>query len=359
MNHCNPLAPWRALLGAALVALVAACGGGGGGTAPLPTPQAGGGGGGSAGTPPPPSNSQYALQTNVPAPTYPAGTPRALILAKLNEVRAAGGWGLLGQSAALDQAANAHAQYVLTNRQLTHVQTAGLPGFTGVNPSDRAAAAGYTGVVTEVIGGFVASASAADFIPGVLRTIYHAQALQAGYRDVGIGVVLDTQFNQYIVVVLSGVATGASQQLMAAGGVKVYPGVGQTNVLTAFNPATEVPRPLPELTLAGHPVSVLLDNVNEAQLAASSLTVESFTLKDGSGNLVPALLMTAPGVKVGPGLTGDQRTDAMLAARSLYLVPKSPLLANTTYTAQVSARTSAGTYDRTWSFTTGNFTSSQ
>lgn len=338
---------------AALVGLtLSACGGGsssGGGTS---APSGGGSSNGGT-TPPPPSTAQYDLQTSVPAATYVAGSARESVYKTLNDVRSTGGFGLLTQNTALDQAAQAHAQYVANTLQIGHTEVPGTPGFTGVDLAARIQVAGYVGAwAGEVVGGGSAVYAVSDLPYGVLNTIYHAQALESGARDVGIGVAVDPKYNQNIVVIVIGYKT--TPQLPVAGQSLVYPLANQKSVLPAFPITAEVPRPLPEINTAGHPVFFTVNNVAEVNTAASSITVNSFTLKDSNGNLVPALLMTAPTVKVASGLASAQRTDSLVMARNFYLVPVSALLPNVTYTAEASVTTPSATYTKTWSFTTGN-----
>jgi uncharacterized protein YkwD len=297
-------------------------------------------------------NAQYSLVTTEPAATYTSGSPKETLYKSLNKVRSAG-YGFLTQSAELDVAAQGHAAYVGRTLEVGHVQQPGSPGFTGATIADRLKAAGYTGAAGEVVAGYATAASVEKVIAGILGTVYHGQILESSGRDIGIGVARDITGTQDIVVILVGVKSSAAPQLPPATGVKFYPGEAQTDVPPTFYIAGEVPRPLPELSIAGQPAFFSIDNVAELGTAAQGITVESFEMKDVSGNLVPTLLMTAANVNVAAALVPTRRVDAMLGHKNFYAVPRSALVPDATYSASVRIRTANAFYTKTWTFKTG------
>lgn len=336
-----------------VVGLVAGCGGSGGdgGTmtpapAPVPTPTP---------TPPPVDPAAlYAIQATEGPSTYVAGSTKETIYKALGQARGTM-YGYMHQSAALDTAAQGHAAYVAATLQTGHTQIPATPGFTGATLADRIRVAGYSGTASEIVGGVnVFTGKAEDFVPGMLSTLYHGEEALSTWRDIGVGVARDVTNTQDIVVLVFGIKSGAAGQLPAAETTKIYPADGQEGIFPTFYIAGEVPRPLPELLTAGHPVFFSVANVAEANTAAASITVQSATLKDVSGNLVPTLLVTAPGTVVDATLTSTHRQDALIDVKNVYLVPAAPLVPQATYTASAQVKTLIATYSKTWTFKTGD-----
>ena len=131
---------WRPALAALSCALIAACGGGGGGGgAPRATASAAVASGQAASDG---AALPSTLVSAVPAASYAPWSEAQQAFALLNEERQRCGFGLLAQSAQLDAAAKAHADWQILNNQLSHREVPGTPGFTGVTPLDRVSAAG-------------------------------------------------------------------------------------------------------------------------------------------------------------------------------------------------------------------------
>ena len=109
-------------------ATLSACGGGGGGAPeppppPAPTPVP---------TPSPAPTGPMAAQMTVPTPVgYDAD--RLAAFNRLNEIRLSAGLGMLAQSTRMDQAAQAHAEWMVANDSFTHEEVVGTVDFTGVN----------------------------------------------------------------------------------------------------------------------------------------------------------------------------------------------------------------------------------
>jgi len=291
------------------------------------------------------------------------GSQQEAVFKRVNELRGVQ-YGYVKQHASLDAAAQAHANYLKLMIEETgrivdpHSETASRPGYTGATVAARVAYANYPGTATESIGGIAGLQTGDGFVDGQMKTIYHAAAYQGGWRDIGIGIAQATSpgpsgapYTQQIVVINFGVQ--GAMQWPAAGGVRLYPLDGQTNVIPRFEIEYEIPRPLPELTLAGHPAFFSVKNVAELNTLTSQTIVNAFEMKDSGGNVVPALLMVRPGTNVAGALASARREDGMLEAGNFYLVPTAPLANNATYAVVVSVTTPAGTYTKSWSFTTG------
>lgn len=141
----------------------------------------------------------------------------------------------------------------------------------------------------------------------------------------------------------------------------VYPYAGQTGVATSFVPQVEDPNPAPDLGSAtiGYPITVSL--VDQALATAypngylpSDIVVNSFTLTAaGSSAPVSARIVTAAGVVPGPGVTLTTDVNAGYISSSLYMLPLSPLAANTTYNVVFTGTVKGQSVNLNWSFTTG------
>jgi uncharacterized protein YkwD len=164
-----------ALSGALTGALTACGGGGGGGDSAAPSPAAA----------TPATSGPLAAVLSVPAPVgYDAA--RLAAFNRLNEIRLSAGLGMLAQNVLLDQAAQAHADWEISNDTFSHVETAGTSGFTGAQWWNRAEAAGYVALGgSEVMTGGLDPASAID---GLVNVAYHRAAVLAFEPvDIGIG----------------------------------------------------------------------------------------------------------------------------------------------------------------------------
>jgi hypothetical protein len=307
--------------------------------------------------------------TSVPAPTYAAGSNNLAAFTLLNQLRSAAGSGLLAQNAQLDTAAANHTNYlVLTNWIQNmptdmHIETAGLPGFTGVSPSVRAAYAGYTGNATEVGGG----GTGAQCVHALVEdTIYHRLAIIGGNVDVGISLVNtnDTLGDTYCVIDL-GISTALGGFNEWGGQIPVnpvvYPYNGRTGVDTTFTPAGESPNPAPDLGSAkvGLPITVSLVTqslvgANLAGFVASDVIITAFTLTaQGATTPVNARIVTYPGVVAGAGVTLVNDPASFLGVADSFLLPLAPLAPNTTYNVIFKATVKGQTVSLAWTFTTG------
>lgn len=113
------------------LAALTACGGGGGGGDATPLPP----------TPTPEVTAGNLLMTPQASP-YAAGSAEKRTFDEMNRIRIGGGFGAMVYDATMDKAAKAHVDYWLANpSEMTHYETAGHTGFTGVTPQDRCIAA--------------------------------------------------------------------------------------------------------------------------------------------------------------------------------------------------------------------------
>lgn len=328
---------------AALV--LAACGGGGSGSSS-----------GTAGS----GNSQSSngnLATSVPTPTYAAGSPELTMFNQLNDVRSKGGFGMLAQNTALDQAAKNHANYMLTNYYsvgtgwninlmtsnntstgwlYAHSETQGSPGFTGAVPVNRAQAAGYNAAYVAEVIGFNSTSSLLDLsksgcVGSLLDTVFHRSGLlNVQLRDFGANVSKSID-GQVSTCVVDPAFTTASVGNPPPGWVAVYPYAGQSGLDLLMT--NESPDPVPSVLTKGLPVSIYVEPQN-------TLSVTSFTLTDNLGNQVPVKLLT--------------KTDfpQFISSAMAYIVPTVALKSATTYTVQFVGTNNGVPLSRAWSFST-------
>lgn len=250
------------LICVAAVAMLAACGGGSDDTANPGTP-------GNPGVTPGNLNTTWAggVYTD-PARTYAFET--------LNKVRGITGVGYLKQNSALDNAAQAHADYVALNPgEFGHNEKPGYSGFTGVDPAARARHFGYQNSVGEGYSLYSYPVGGA-LVWWLLGAPYHSVGMLSSYADSGVGVK-----SQHLVMMYG--SHGA--QNMNSDQVAVFP-CGNVQVYVGYQ-GNETPNP-----------SVLNGKQDFGYSSVAmvrggqTLEVTSWELRDASGNLVPTVLMT-------------------------------------------------------------------
>ncbi|TES96126.1 MULTISPECIES: CAP domain-containing protein [Burkholderia cepacia complex] len=363
--------------------VLSACGGGGDGGSN--TPSTGTGQPSTPTTPPTsPSSPSVPPQTSVPAPTYPSDSPSAALFAQLNAYRQALGVGLMKQDAALDKAANAHANYGLQNvptraiNFLGHDENASLPGFTGAWPLQRAQAAGAPAAewVGEVISGSygpVVQTTGTDCGSTWINSVYHLQGMTANSESMGVGVattVTTPPAGQQpamwaFCVVDMGTTTGvpgapdanqASQvnSIPTSGGqqfatdlVVHAPYSNETGVALAIAPG-ESPNPAPDLSAPGRPIMVRVNAANN-----DTLTVSNFQLVDSTGAVVQARILVPQSAVSGSSAAVTADPNNMLSPGVAFLLPLAALKPSTQYTVTFAGARDGKPMSTTWSFTTG------
>lgn len=254
-------------------------------------------------------------QLPVPDPSQSAAMNRA------NELRAQLGLQPFSPCPSLCAAANAHANFMKTNRVFGHSQQEGLAGFIGVKPIDRAQAFGHQGGLWEDVA--MAMESPAGFVDQLFHAPYHRiPFMQPGTAPIGVG--FDSRF--------ACIDFGAS----TAEGTVVSPANGQAGVPCSWD-GVETPSPL-RIHNAKGPVGYVA-MLSHFTLANERLICEQASLKCGNES-VPFYLNTPD-------------NDAHLT-NTVLIMPVSPLKPNTVYSVSVKARTASGSrIERSWSFTTG------
>jgi len=176
------------------------------------------------------------------------------------------GFGSLTRSAALDRSAAAHMNYIVVNNVVAHTEDPALPGFTGVNPGRRAAAAGYpTGGIGEVISfPLSASGNVVDAVRRLFAAPYHGQLMIDSARDVGISSA------PYQGVIGLTMEFGFPSLPQAPATVLTYPCEGTTGVL-ALN-RNETPSPLPDQDNPSWGQPIIVRGPSDLRLNSASIT---------------------------------------------------------------------------------------
>jgi len=329
---------------AAVAALIAAgfsltaCGGGGAAGAPEPPPP-----------PPPPApapTTPIAAQLSVPTPVgYDAD--RLAAFNRLNEIRLSAGLGMLAQSTAMDQAAQAHAEWMIANDAFTHEETAGTPGFTGTNWARRDEAFGYVPVEgAEVMTG---PAHGAQGVDGLINTVYHRAGMLAFEPvDVGIGWSngIASNVSMPLVLDITRPGTDAIRALGQAAqssihGVQAWPLDGAQNVPLRLGMESPNPVPNQDVLTLGTPASI---TVAETKTVSSTLFMVT---NRTSGSIVPVQV-----------LTNQNDSNFLVPESFVAAIPLTVLAPNTTYTVAFSGNVldrvsgAVEVISRTWSFTT-------
>lgn len=255
-------------------------------------------------------------------PAPPAGCSDAAVIAlnAENTVRLAMGIDCAELIATLCTSAQNHCSYYATNANTScaaasaHDEISGCPGFTGVSPGDRMAAAGYTGTSWSEVMAFRNNPTQA--VQGFIDTVYHrTPVLSPWWRDIGYGGATrcDT-------IDLSRGPTTPTDV------TAVYPYANQTGVPLSFDGSREGPTPPapPSGWPSGYPVT----------LFARGVTIVSHTITvDGSAT----------------ALSHTWLTDTY----AYVLYTDTPLTANTTYHVVIQTTRNAAALNFDWKFTTG------
>jgi uncharacterized protein YkwD len=247
------------------------------------------------------------------------------------------GMSALTQNTTIDKAAQGHSDYQRANNVVTHDQTRGKTGFTGVTLEDRLKNAGYNFGNPNAIGEVISSTSTNQtgfFLAEELITaIYHRFVIfEPVFQEIGSGFAANSAGKTYFTanfVTNNGYGAG-----IAAGTLAAWPINGQTEVPINFNSDYEEPDPVPDLDWVGYPISVHTN-------LTRTLTVRSFTVRarNGSSNLPTRLLV--------------QGQDANTTSPSVAaIIPLSPLVAKTVYDVAFSGAIDGTPVSKNWSFTT-------
>ena len=342
--RARPLAVlFRRVAAAALLGALGACGGSGGSTPapeppsppPVPTP-----------SPTPAPAAPIAAQMTVPTPVgYDAD--RLAAFNRLNEIRLSAGLGMLAQNAAMDQAAQAHAEWIIANNSFTHEEAVGTVGFTGAHWWSRDEALGYVPTGGGEV--LVAGVAAPSGVDELVNTVYHRSAMLA-FEPVDIGIgwssLVAANVSKPLVIDMTRPGLDTTRGLGQAAqssidGVAIWPIDGGRDVPIRLGSESPNPVPSQDVLTLGTPISVTVDRM-------LIISVSAFTLINSASNVtVPTMTMTS-----------QNDPNGLVPASFAAAIPLAPLLPNTTYAASISGSMTESLtgvvmrFDRNWSFTT-------
>lgn len=304
-----------------VAALLAGCGGGGGGDTATAS---------SSSTPP----STLPLQPGAPTLT---GNTALDGYNWINYRRAQLGLSVLSRNAQVDAAALGHSNYLRLNNTVSHEQTAGAPGFTGVNLTNRLSAAGYALTGGYAIGEVISATSeTSGFYQAeeLITAIYHRFVMfEPVFKEIGTGATTVAGGYTYFTADLTAInGLGAG---VGAGRLVNYPVNNQTGVPVNFFSDTESPDPVPNQNVVGYPISVHADSGR----GGAGVVVRSFTVTPRGGSALNTLLLSS---------ATDSRTTSSAAA----IIPLTPLRRGTVYDVSFEGTVGGVEAPRTWSFTT-------
>jgi uncharacterized protein YkwD len=321
---------WRATMAGAIAScFLVACGGGGGG-----------------------SNSGAVVAPNSPSvPTTPVTDPNAPVLQGniaidgrnwINYRRGQLGVAALTNNTQISTAAQAHSDYQKANTTVTHDETTGNPGFTGVHLLERLTAAGYPfNTNNNYAYGEVISAttnnSGAYMAEELVTAIYHRFVMfEPIFKEIGTGAATTSAGYSYFTADLT--ANNNYGTGVGTGKVVTWPFSGQTGVTPNFFSDFEAPDPVPNANEIGYPISVHGD-------ITAVLTVQTFTVREhGAGADLAVRLLR----RTDDPLTNDPETPKSAAA----IIPLAVLKAGTTYDVTFVGTADAAPVSKSWSFTT-------
>lgn len=249
-------------------------------------------------------------------------------LARINAARAAIGVAPLKRSAALDQAATAHANYYKLNADDPalsgmglHYEDAGKAGFTGTDFAARARAAGYSGSINENIG---LSGDLLVSVEWFLDVINHRLPLiDPRYTDVGFGVLNEGKVK--IEVIDLGTVVWRNQ---IEPSWEPWPPADATGINPRFDGEGDGPLADQKLPL-GYPITLKYNGAGGVTFAGAKLT--------SGGQAVPLVA----------------RTGTSFMTKATYIVAATaPLTPGTAYTIAIDGTANGQPFNRTWSFTT-------
>lgn len=333
------LQKWQSVSVAFLTAFaLAACGGGGsGGSSPTPTPNPG-----PTPTPTPtPGGGTIPPPTPTPTPMPPEPGAPALMnntatdgLNWMNFRRQQAGMSVLTRNSLIDAAADGHSNYQRLNT-VTHIQTAGKPGFTGVQLLDRMNAIGYA--TPSYFYGEVISASTTSsgvyLSEELITAIYHRFAIfEPRFKEIGAGASVGA--NGYSILTVNFAANNGYGPGLGKGNFVTWPFDGQTNIQRNFFSDYEEPDPVETANEVGYPISVHAD-------ADVVLTVATFSVKPRNGMDLAVKLLSAA--------ADPQKTQTRSA---ISIVPMAVLAPSTVYDVAFTGTADGVPVSRSWSFTT-------
>jgi len=216
----------------------------------------------------------------------------------------------------------AHANYLVSNKESSHSEIEGHPNFTGIRPLDRAFYAGYNAsYVSENLSG--KNTNAQSSVDGLFSAIYHRFGfLNPSIDEIGVGVTQDKKnsqnsafvyvmgnselnrlcsvesfngFGKYVYKVCREKEHRIAEKKFRKAQIYnkqnnpkiiLYPYDGQSEVPPAFY--SEIPDPLPNHEVSGFPISIEFNDY-----FFKDVRINSFKLFKDNEEVLNVLLMDA------------------------------------------------------------------
>jgi hypothetical protein len=243
----------------------------------------------------------------------------------VNRLRLAAGAGCATLIPELTAAAQAHCDYYAANTGMCvanpHNEVMGCTGFTGVNPGDRAEAAGYTGRGSSEVMAFSNDPLAA--VAMWVNSVWHRlPILDPWTTELGYGHAERCDTIDF------GRGTPAPEDT-----VVVYPYEGQTGVPPSFDGSREGPEP--PAPASGWP------SASPVTVYAQDMTVTEHVLTvDGDSTPIEHVWLTS--------------AESNFLRNSIMMYGNAPFAAQTTYRVKISGSYVGGPLTLEWTFTTGD-----
>lgn len=287
-----------------------------------------------------------------PTPTYAGGSEELAAFNLLNAERSACGFGTLTQSAQVDAAARAHADWEHINWVYSHYENQSTypTGFTGYDGSARITFQGYTGLggsSDNIIATLTTSSKVGKGVESIrawLAAPFHSRGLIGGFRDVGVAIRSNNDVGTANTAVFGQLnlayKSAVGKQLPASNEILTYPCQGTSGV--DYRLTGEEPNPVPGRDLAanplGHPVIIKVRDGNTLSITTATMT--------SVGTNTAIALRSAAQTKADD--TGNRFTSS-----EAYVIPDAPLSPNTTYSVTITGTNSSVPFTKTFTFTTG------
>jgi len=279
----------------------------------------------------------------------------------------------LTRNAKLDAASLSHSKYLVDlsittgDSVLSHLETPGIPGFTGVYPWDRAVYQGYNyKALAEILEATVwdytytpsfptMEERGANSMHNLLNTVYHLSGAMYEGADVGFGAYLKTTMinattwrEEYRFGSLIGFEDTDRRITLGTNKVVTYPCKNSSNVPTAFAPAEESPNPFIGTNYAsaivGPPIYLKVDapQVLTVTTASSSITQ--------NGMAVPFVILSH---------SNDPNVDPLdgnpyITPNEVFVIPTQALLPNASYEVTLNGKVGLTDFPQiTFTMTTG------
>lgn len=280
----------------------------------------------------------------------------------------------LTRNAKLDAAALSHSKYLVDlsiatgKSELSHLETEGVPGFTGVYPWDRAVDQGYNyKALAEILAATVWEYSyppnfptmeerGASSMRSLLNSVYHLSGAMYEGADVGFGAYMKTTMidattwrEEYRFGSLNGYEDTSRRITLGTNKVVSYPCQGSSNIPTKFLPAEESPNPFPEMTPTSPPVGPpIYLKVDAPQVLTVNSASSSITL---NGVSVPFVVLNKDNdLNIDPL---DPHKEPYITANEVFVIPTVALKPNTSYRVTLNGTINSVAFNRSFTMTTG------